>query len=164
MRVLVTFGSKHGGTAGIAEVIGDELAKTGHEPTVVPATEMRPPQEFVAVVIGGALYSARWQRDARRYVARFRSDLRKLPVWFFSSGPLDGSAVDGIAPTHHVKKLMDRVRAIGHITFGGRLESDAEGFIAGAMAKNSAGDWRDEAHIRAWADEISQSLTSRHVA
>jgi hypothetical protein len=54
--------------------------------------------------------------------------------------------------------LMERVGAIGHVTFGGRLSRDARGFPASAMAKKHAGDWRNETRIRSWAAEIGRSL------
>lgn len=53
---------------------------------------------------------------------------------------------------------MQRVGAQGHATFGGRLARDARGFPASAMAKESAGDWRDAERIRAWAQGIAGAL------
>ena len=35
----------------------------------------------------------RWHKASRRFVERFHQALRTRPVWFFSSGPPDGSAV-----------------------------------------------------------------------
>ena len=100
--------------------------------------------------------SGRWHRDARRFVERYADELRSMPVWFFSSGPLDDSADKReIAPTGQVSALMRRAGARGHVTFGGRLAPDAHGFIAGAMAKKHAGDFRDSARARAWAAEIA---------
>ena len=63
-------------------------------------------------------------------------------MWFFSSGPLDESAdQNSIAPTDQVAVLAERIGAKAHVTFGGRLEADAQGFPASAMAKEMAGDW-----------------------
>ena len=41
VQVLVAYGSKRGGTAGLAEMIGDELAAAGLETTVAPAHDVR---------------------------------------------------------------------------------------------------------------------------
>jgi hypothetical protein len=82
-----------------------------------------------------------------------------VPVWFFSSGPLDESAERRvIPPVDQVRVLMDRVGAQGHVTFGGRLAPDARGFPASAMAKRRAGDWRRPERIRGWASEIARAL------
>jgi hypothetical protein len=53
---------------------------------------------------------------------------------------------------------MERVGALGHATFGGRLAADARGFPASAMAKTRSGDWRNLSRIRAWATDIARVL------
>jgi menaquinone-dependent protoporphyrinogen oxidase len=159
MRILVTWGSKRGGTAGIGRIIAESLRESGHEVLGAPADEAPSPHGFDAVVVGSALYASRWQRDARRFVERHARALRRVPVWLFSSGPLDDSADRGeISPPRQVRALMDQVGALGHATFCGRLEADAHGFAAQAMAREHAGDWRNPARIRAWAGELAAAL------
>jgi menaquinone-dependent protoporphyrinogen oxidase len=165
MRVLIAFGSKRGGTAGVADMIGDALREAGCETVVSPADGIYDLAEFDAVVVVGALYANRWHRDARRFVRRHTAPLRELPVWLVSSGPLDDSAEhQDIPPTKQVAKLAKRVGARGHVTFGGRLSPNATGFPASAMAKTRAGDWRDQTHIRSWAESLVAALKSREAA
>jgi menaquinone-dependent protoporphyrinogen oxidase len=76
-------------------------------------------------------------------------------VYLFSSGPLDDSATQKeIPPVRGVQKLMGDIGARGHVTFGGRLAPDAKGFPAAAMAKKSAGDWRDADQVHTWVHDI----------
>jgi menaquinone-dependent protoporphyrinogen oxidase len=159
MRVLVTWGSRRGGTEEIARAVGEELRSDGLQVEVLSPGEARRAADFDAAIVGGALYANRWHRDARRFVLSQEKRLRRVPVWFFSSGPLDDSAGrQNIAPPRQVRSLMERVGALGHVTFGGRLAPDARGFPASAMAKKLAGDWRDFARVRAWASEIAEAL------
>lgn len=159
MRVLVTWGTKMHGTEGIAYMIADELRSSGAEVTASEASDVGQLEGYDAVVVGGALYANRWHRDARRFVRRNLEKLRRVPVWFFSSGPLDESAErEAIAPTREVQALMERVGARGHKTFGGRLSADVEGFPAKAMAADHAGDWRNEELIRGWGRELAAGL------
>jgi menaquinone-dependent protoporphyrinogen oxidase len=161
MRVLVTYGTERGGTAGIAEAIGTELVACGHDVDVEAAGAVRDLGSFDAVVLGGALYMARWHADAKRFARRFDDGLRRRPVWLFSSGPLDKSAEErDISPVRFVANLVTRIGARGHATFGGRLEPDAKGFVAGSMAKKMAGDYRDFDRIRGWARDIAAALES----
>ena len=140
MRVLVTWASKRGGTEGIAHTLGDTLQREGVDVMSVPAEDVGSDTEFDAALIGGALYAGRWPVTARRLVRRQQKRFRQIPVWFFSSGPLDDSAErQNIPPTREVQILMDSVGAQGHRTFGGRLAPDAKGFPARAMAKHRAG-------------------------
>ena len=61
-------------------------------------------------------------------------------------------------PAKQVAKLAARIHTRGHITFGGRLTLDAKGFIARKMAKNRAGDWRDEADVKRWVESVVAEL------
>lgn len=159
MRILVAFGSKRGGTQGIAEQAGEALRTVGHAVDVRPAREVGSLEPYDAVLLGGALYMYHWHRDARRFARRHEDALVQRPTWFFSSGPLDDSAERlPLPPVPGVQKLMDRVHARGHETFGGRLEADAPGFTARHMAREHAGDWRDAGHIRRWAREVAEAL------
>ena len=154
MRMLVVYGSKRGGTQGLAEMIATDAGALGVDVTLADTRKAPPPTGFDGVIVCGALYASRWHRAARRFVRRNSKELRRTAVWFVSSGPLDGSAEDGdIPPVPQVRKLMERVGARGHMTFGGRLAPDAHGFPASAMAKTRSGDWRDAEHVRSWTAE-----------
>ena len=160
MTVLVAYGSKRGGTRGIAETIGEVFKERGLTADVRDVRDVSSLSGYDAVIVGGALYAMRWHRSARRFVKRNARSLGEMPVWLFSSGPLDASATEReIAPVRQVQSLMERVAAEGHATFGGRLEADATGFPASAMAKKHAGDWRDQAQVRRWANGVANRLT-----
>jgi menaquinone-dependent protoporphyrinogen oxidase len=159
VQVLVAYGSKRGGTAGVAEMIGEELESEGVIATVKPARQVKSIDDVDAVVLAGALYAFRWHRDARRFAKRFGPALRQRAVWFVSSGPLDDSATTKeIPPVKQVGRAMASIGARGHLTVGGRLEPDAKGFPASAMAKKSAGDWRDRDQVHRWVASIVADL------
>lgn len=161
--VLVTYGSKRGGTAEISQWIGEALRAADVAAEVKPAGEVHSIDGYGAVIVGGALYSGRWHSHTRRFVRRFTKQLRQRPVWMFASGPLDNSTaqsdpgkVFGIKAVH---KAAERADAREFTVFGGRLEPGARGFPASAMAKKVAGDYRDHDRIRAWATGIAVQLT-----
>jgi menaquinone-dependent protoporphyrinogen oxidase len=161
MRILVAYGSKLGGTAGLAQMIGGELTALGHQAIVKPAGDVRVLDDVDAVIIAGALYANRWHGDARSLIRRQAEKLRQLPVWLVASGPLDDSAVTReIRPVRHVVQAAARIGARGQVTFGGRLAPDATGFLAAAMAKKRSGDWRDPVQVKAWTSQVVESLTS----
>ena len=158
-RVLVAYGSKRGGTQGLAEWIGDDLRAHGHEAVVRPAAQVQGLTDVAAVVVAGALYAGRWHKDARRFVRQHRDRLEELPVWLVASGPLDPSAAESvIPPVAHVRDAARQIDARGTQTFGGRLSPDATGFPASAMARSNAGDWRDADHVARWVDTVDREL------
>jgi len=159
MRVLVTWSSKRGGTEGIGHTVGEELQTHGFEIVESSIDKVDRLESFDAIIVGGALYAGRWPRAARSFVNHHLKQLRKVPVWFFSSGPLDDSADRELIPaTAQVADLAERIGAKSHVTFGGRLTPDAKGFPASAMAKKTSGDWRNQEKIRAWADEVAAAI------
>ena len=152
MRVLVAYGSKMGGTRGLAEMLGADLTDLGHEVDVRPAKEVADVGPYEAAIVGGALYYfISWHKDARAFVKRHYKALQQKPVWLFSSGPLDESATEkDIPPIKSVRKAIDQIGARGHVTFGGRLK-EKQGSLP-------VGDWRDSDHVRSWAEEVSTEL------
>jgi menaquinone-dependent protoporphyrinogen oxidase len=160
MSTLVVYGSKRGGTEGLATMIGEALSERGLQADVRQASEVNSVASYRAVIVAGALYAGRWHRDARRFVRRHAAELRERAVWLVSSGPLDDSARDGtLPPVHQVAKLATAVGARGTVTFGGRLERDARGFPASAMARTRSGDWRDPEQVSRFADAVRDALT-----
>jgi menaquinone-dependent protoporphyrinogen oxidase len=152
MRVLVAYGSKRGGTLGLAEWLTDSLREAGHEVTLKRASDVTDISRYDAVVVGGALYVFRWHADARCFVKRHRKGLEDRLVWLFSSGPLDDSAIEkDIEPIRFVRRTMARIGAEGHKTFGGRMLPDDKTNLP-------VGDWRDRDEVALWADEISARL------
>lgn len=159
MRVLIAYGSKAGGTAGLARMLAADLAEEGIRTVASEARSVREVRGFDAVVVGGALYDDRWHPQARRFVRRHARALRAVPVFMFSSGPLDAHlAAEGLPPTDQVRKLMRRVGAREHVTFGGRLLPGAKGFPARAPARARTGDFRDPARVRDWALHLAGTL------
>jgi menaquinone-dependent protoporphyrinogen oxidase len=161
IRVLVAYASERGGTAEIAGWIGAALRRAGVEAEVRPAGEVADLEGYDAAVVGGALYEGRWHREARRFVRHHASGLAHRPVWLFSSGPLDHTAREhAIDPVPGVAKFAGRLDARGHATFGGRLTSDAKGFLAPKIAKRMSGDYRDREQVAEWATGIARELRS----
>jgi menaquinone-dependent protoporphyrinogen oxidase len=165
-KVLVTYGTRNGGTAGIANVIATELAEAGVVTDVRPASWVTDITAYDAVVLGGAIYAGRWHRDARRFAHKYAKTLADRPVWVFSSGPLDASADDkDIPPVAQAATAVRELHARAHMTFGGRLDEFAEGFIARAMLRSGhGGDFRNDKRIKDWSRTIAAELSASPAA
>ncbi|MEV7323292.1 flavodoxin domain-containing protein [Streptomyces sp. NPDC093970] len=158
--VLVTYGTRNGSTAHIAESIADTLREKGLTVETMRAVCVPFVDRYDAVVVGGGLYAGRWHKDAQTFVRRHRRDLAERPVWFFSSGPLDASASErDIPPVRAVRRAMQDLHARGHATFGGCLEEDADGWLARRILHSGkGGDFRDFEAVEAWAAGIAGEL------
>lgn len=155
MRVQIVYGSKRGGTAGLAHMIATAFEREGWQAQVDDVAARPGIGDVDVVVVGGALYMNRWPKPLRRWARHHTPTLRSVPVWFFSSGPLDDSAREGdIAPTSDVAQLAADVEISGFMTFGGYLDAHPTGFIARSMARKNAGDWRDPEQVAEWVHHI----------
>lgn len=157
VRILVTTASKHGATDEIGNAITAALESEGIEAFARGAAEVTTVADVDGVIVGSAVYAGHWLGDAKEFVERFQEDLRRRPVWLFSSGPLgtppapDGDPVD-------VGVMVEKSRARGHRVFAGKLDRDKVGLAERAIVnvvRAPYGDFRDWAEIREWAREIA---------
>lgn len=163
MRVLVAFATKNGSTAGIAQVIGEELKKMGLDADVLPVDEVRDLQPYGAVLLGSAIYLGKWRKGALRFGERHAAELRGRPVWLFDSGPLNSSPDEGKnEPVKAAEELLHQMGARSRTTFGGKLlEEDAGRFMRSLMESGKAGsygDFRNFDRVRGWARAIGTEL------
>jgi menaquinone-dependent protoporphyrinogen oxidase len=162
-RVLVAYGSKHHATAEIAEAIAAELRSAGLDVDVQSAGGVGSLTEYRAVVLGSAVYAARWRPEALRLLRR--PQLRARDVWLFSSGPIgedkgDPQRLERMIRPATVERIATELGAHEHVVFGGMVADDA-GFIRKKMARQippELRDRRDWAEIKAWADTIAVAL------
>jgi menaquinone-dependent protoporphyrinogen oxidase len=160
MRALVTVASKHGSTAGIGQAISETLNASGVEAELQEPSQVTSLDAFDVVVLGSAVYAGHWMSDAKEFADRFRPQLRELPVWLFSSGPIgdppkpDEEPVDAVA-------LIEAIEPRGHMVFTGKLDKKSLGFAERAIVAAfhaPEGDFRDWTAIESWAGEIAGSV------
>ena len=89
-RALVAYATKHGSTEEVARFIGDVLGRRGLRVDIVAARAAREAVDgYDLVILGGAIYSGRWHRDAQRFLKSHRDELLHVPVAVFGMGPRD---------------------------------------------------------------------------
>jgi menaquinone-dependent protoporphyrinogen oxidase len=157
-RVLVAFASKMGGTQGIAEAIGEELLDRGLDVEVHAVAGMSSVDGYGAVVLGSAIYAARWRPEAARFFRRHTAKLAGRRVWLFESGWI-GKRPELLAATPGGRRRATRVGADMPVVFGGRLDPDlATGPLDRLLARRMSGDFRDFTEIRTWARKVADSV------
>lgn len=160
--VLVAYATKMGSTAGIAEAIGTELRRHGHQVDVQEVAAVDSIAEYDAVVVGSAIYIRRWRPEAVHFLRKHADDLRDRQVWLFHSGPVGPDREQSESMPGNVRRLAHRIGARPAMTFAGALDpATAKGFLARRLATgNLAGDSRDWNLIAAWSEEIAAAISS----
>jgi menaquinone-dependent protoporphyrinogen oxidase len=164
-NVLVTYASKSGSTAEIANKIAEVLRSKGENVSVQPAENVTDLNPYNAVVLGSAVYVGHWMKEAVEFLEKHEAALSTRPVWIFSSGPTgQGDPVErmhGWRFPEAQQALADRIKPRDIVLFHGQIETHNLNFGEKLMIRAlgaPTGDFRDWATITAWAEGIAQAL------
>lgn len=169
MYVLVTYSSRYGSTAELAEHLAGVLRGAGQEVDVLPVKEGAAVSSYDAVVLGSAVYFGHWMKPALEFARSHEEELTNRPVWLFSSGPLgpDTLGSDRLeeAAPEELAELEELLHPRDHGIFFGRLEHRKLGLAHRALALLPAaratlpeGDFRDWPAVESWATAVANKL------
>lgn len=168
-KILVTYASRTGTTAGVAEAIGRTLAEKGAEVDVVPMQEVKDVTLYRAVVAGSAIQSQQWLPEAMQFMRTHQAALKQKPFAMFSVC-MTLAMKEGEKYRPQVAEWLAPVRAlvrpVSEGLFAGALDirkipsfSDRLKFkISVATGVWSEGDHRDWEAINAWANDLIRKL------
>jgi len=169
IRILVTYASRTGSTAGVAEAIGKTLASSGAQVEVCPMQEVGDLTPYQAVVAGSAIQGGEWLPEAMQFMRDHQVQLARRPFAAFLVC-MTLAMKNGDKYRENVKGFLQPVRAlvkpVGEGLFAGVLDiskipsaSDRFKFrLSVLLGVWSEGDHRDWEAIRAWAESIRPLL------
>ncbi len=166
--ILVTYASKYGATAEIAEKIAEGLRRTGLQTEVHPVENVRFLESYRAVVMGSAVYVGKWLKGAEKFLKAHEKALAKRPVWLFSSGPTgEGDPVElveGKGMPDSLQLVVDRIQPRDIAFFHGNINPDKVNFIekwvVNSLVKKPFGDFRDWDMVVRWTNKIVNALAN----
>jgi menaquinone-dependent protoporphyrinogen oxidase len=151
--VLVAYATKRGSTREVAFDVARVIRESGSEVEIFPAREVKSLDRYSAVVLGGALYMGRWQKDARKLLKRKRNELEYLPLAVFAMGPgsTEPEAIERArSQLARALNAASEVHPFSTAIFGGVIKKRGEIL-----------DARDWDAIQKWADEVVRGLSTR---
>jgi menaquinone-dependent protoporphyrinogen oxidase len=168
-KILVTYASRAGSTAGVAEAIGKTLTENGAQVDVLPMKDVRDLNQYRAIVAGSAIRGAKWLPEAMQFMQAHQAALSRKPFAAFmvciTLAMPNGEKYRG-GLTDWLKPVRELVRPISEGYFAGAL-----GFaklpitpntllmrVAVALGVFPLGDHRNWNAIRAWADDLAVKL------
>ncbi|MBE3037662.1 MAG: flavodoxin domain-containing protein, partial [Chloroflexi bacterium] len=168
-KILVTYASRVGSTAGVAEAIGKTLSESGEQVDVLPMQEVKDLTPYRAVVAGSAIQNKQWLPEAMQFLQAHQSELARKPFAAFLVC-MTLAMRNGETYRPFVAEFLARVRAlvrpVSEGYFSGTLDirkvpsfSDRLKFrlsvLFGVWAE---GDHRDWNAIRLWAESLAPLL------
>ena len=157
--VLLTYASRYGSTQEVAETVAAALRAAGLEVDIQPMRQVKTLDHYDVVVLGAAIYNARWHPDAHQFLSQHQKALGQRPVAIFALGPLSTSE----AAMQRSRRQLDRElakypwlqpAAVG--MFVGKIDPAKLGFFD--RLGTTASDHRDWEAIRAWANALPAQL------
>jgi menaquinone-dependent protoporphyrinogen oxidase len=153
--ILVTYGTKHGSTREVAEIVAETLAEHGLAVETLPAARVDDVAPYAGVVLGGAIYMGRWHPDAVQFLDLHRGSLATMPVAIFGMGPRTLEPRDADASRAQLVKALRQVPEVDPCAlavFGGVIDPYKLRFPFNRFPASDARDW---SAIRTWATQIA---------
>jgi menaquinone-dependent protoporphyrinogen oxidase len=168
-KILITYASRAGSTAEIAEAIGKTLTERGTQVEVLPMQDVKDLPSYKAVVAGSAIRNSKWLPEAMQFVQTHRSELSQKPFATFTVCiTLAMSNTDQYRKVvaEWIQPVRAQVRPVSEGLFAGRLDFSKLPFnwdtlklravvALGIFPKDDRRDWTA---IRIWADSIHPLL------
>lgn len=169
--ILVTYASRAGSTAGVADAIGETLSARGFAVDVLPMQEVHDLSQYRAIVAGSAIRYDKWLPEATQFVEEHQHELQKKPFAAFLVSL-------AMATQNEKRKESARRTASGYLQpVRALVPTVSEGLFAGALNLSKLplhlrlgfglvartgilkeGDHRDWNAIRAWANTLPDTF------
>ncbi len=172
-KILVTYASRAGSTAGVAEAIGKTLTEKGDRVDVLRMQDVNDLAPYTAVVAGSAIQNKQWLPEAMQFLKDHQADLAQKPCMVFLVC-MTLAMRNGETYRPFVAEFLAPVRAL--------VKPVSEGLFAGVLDISKVpsssdrlkfrlsvlfgvwkeGDHRDWNAIRSWAESLPQFLPPMH--
>lgn len=164
-KILVTYASRSGSTAEVAQAVTKTLCEQGAILDVLPVQDVRELSAYQAVVIGSPIRNRQWLPEAMQFIHDHRAELiHKQFATFTLSITLAMSNSERYrqAVSAWIAPVRSRVQPLSEGLFPGRLDFSKLPFnfdtlklrltvALGIFPKDDRRDWHA---IHAWADSI----------
>jgi menaquinone-dependent protoporphyrinogen oxidase len=168
-KILVTYASRNGSTAGVADAIGKILAESGAQVDVLPMQEVADLTPYRAVVAGSAIRGQKWLPEAMQFMRDYQPELSRKPFASFMvcitlSMANASQYLEGLKSW--MSPVRDMVRPVSEGYFAGALDFSKMPFSLNVLAMRfvvligvwKQGDHRDWNAIQLWAKSLGPLL------
>jgi menaquinone-dependent protoporphyrinogen oxidase len=167
--ILITYASRLGSTAGVAEAIGKTLAETGASVEVRPMVEVSDLSPYRAVIAGSAIQGQKWLPEALAFLKKHQSELARRPFAAFLvciTLSMKGSETYREGVSSWMEPVRALARPVSEGLFAGTLDFSKMPLTFNTLMMRlpvlfklwQVGDHRDWNAIRAWSLALAKQL------
>ena len=157
--LLVTYATRYGSTQEVAEAITNTLREDGLTVDLLPMQEIKKLDVYSAVILGAAIYNARWHPEAHNFLSKYEEILKQLTVAIFALGPLSSSQAAMLRSRHQLDLELQKypwLKPVAVEMFVGKSDPAKMGVLDRLFTK--ASDHRDWKAISTWANSLPSQL------
>ena len=168
-KILVTYASRAGSTAEIAEALGKTLSRSGTQVEVLPMQDVKDLSAYRAVVAGSAIRSSKWLPEAVQFIKTHRAVLSQKPFATFTvciTLAMSNSDPYRQAVAGWIQPVRSQVKPVSEGLFAGILDFSKLPFnwdtvklravvALGIFPRDDRRDWKA---IHDWAESIHPLL------
>jgi len=157
--LLLTYATRYGSTQEVAEAITTTLREGGIKVDIQSMQDVKNLDNYNAVVLGAAIYNARWHPEAHKFLSKYQETLKQLPVAIFALGPLSTSDAAMLRSRRQLDIELEKypwLKPVAVEMFVGKSDPAKLGVFERMFTK--ASDHRDWKAIRAWANYLATQL------
>jgi menaquinone-dependent protoporphyrinogen oxidase len=158
-RILVTYSSKAGSTAGVATKIGEVLSKHNLAVDVLPVSKVSDLTPYSAVIAGSAIRMGRVLPEAITFIEKNQQVLQQKPfsVFIVCLTIKDDTEANRATVSAYLDPVRALVKPASEGLFAGVMDGSKVGLLERLMMKAMKapeGDFRNWEQISSWAENI----------
>ena len=160
-RILLAYGTVAGSTAEVAEAVAKVIEQSGILVDLLPVESVKDIAGYDAVIVGSAIRMFKPLKKTRRFLNKFRRELRKIPVAYFILCLTMGKETpENIRTAREYAKYMLKIKEpVSLGLFGGVIEhAKLSGLFGNIMKSVMEQDNRNWEAIRDWTRETLPKL------
>lgn len=168
-KLLVTYASRTGSTAEIAEAIYKTLTQAGYQADLLPMQDVSDVSRYSGVVIGSPIRKTQWLPEALKFIQNHSAVLSRMPVAMFTvcvTLAMKNGEQYRHAVASWVSSVRSQVRPVSEAFFAGKLDFEKLPInfdtlkmrLTVALNIFPKDDRRDWKAIHAWAESLPQLL------
>ncbi len=162
-RILVTYATRAGSTAEIAERIGETLSERGYDVDVRPVKAKPDLEGYQAVILGSPIRMGSWLSEAVDYIKSNQAKLASLPVAIFTVHMLNTGEDEESrnARATYTSAIDGLLTPVDKAYFTGKMELARLSFLDRTISKMMKAvdeDLRDWESIQSWAQNVLEAV------
>lgn len=162
-KILVTYASKCGSTAGVAEAVAKTLAAKGFTVDLTPVDLAAGVETYSAIILGSAIRFGAVLPAAAAFIKDHARVLKTRPVAYFTVGStlFQDTPENRAAAAACTEPLKAVVPPVSAADFAGVFDPGKVSFaerLLGKAMKMPVGDFRDWKAIQSWASGLAEQL------